>query len=342
MDQPEYYGFDDAERGADLIRKQVHAQGMEPDAIQDGVILGSGLGSFAKKHLGSDKGNELSGPVVIPYDEIYKAIGRPVGHGEKVEGHDRKIIIAPLQNTGAERLVMALSGREHPYEGVSGRRATFFLRIMQILEVKTLFGSNAAGIITPDTIMPPALVLTHSNEDLAIMDDNPLIGPNDERFGPRFPHMMNLYPRETRETIRKAAADLKIELNEGTYIRFKGPNYESPEEISHAVNLLGNMWNRGRKRKDEDRFQSQFLVGVVGMSSTYEARVAQHATQSETHPAFQDGRAFVSVATNYAGSVGPYNTFVEPSSHEEVQTNAAIVQENFGRLARESILRMRK
>lgn len=333
------YGFDDASRGADLIRDKVREHGMEPDAIQDGVILGSGLGSFAKEHLEGAKAGDVSGPVAISYDEIFEALGRPAGHG-KVEGHDKKIIVAPFQDTGAERLVMALSGREHPYEGVDGRRATFLLRIMQLLGIKTLFGSNAAGIITPDTVQPPALVLTHSNEDLAISVDSPLIGPNDDRFGPRFPHMMGLYPAETRAIVRQVAEDIGVVLKEGTYIRFKGPNYESPEEISHAVEMLENMWRRGRARKGEDRFQGE-PVGVVGMSSTYEARVLQHATLSKTHPAFLDGRAFVSVATNYAGSVGP-DGFVEPSSHEEVQENAAIVQERFGRLAREAILRMRK
>ncbi len=338
MNQPEY-GFDEASRGADLLREKIREHGMNPEAVKDGVILGSGLGNFAKDHLEGDKSGEVSGPVALSYDDIYKALGKPVGEG-KVEGHDKKVIIAQLQGTDAERLVVALSGREHPYEGVDGRRATFLLRVMQLLGVKTLFGSNAAGIITPDTITPPALVLTHSNEDLAISVDSPLIGPNDERFGPRFPHMIDIYPAETRAIVKKVAEDLEIALGEGTYIRFKGPNYESPEEISRAVEMLENMWTRGRKRKGEDRFQGQ-PVGVVGMSSTYEARVAQHAVQSKTYPAFQDGRAFVSVATNYAGSVGP-DGFVEPSSHTEVQENAAIVQERFGRLAREAILRMRK
>lgn len=333
------YGFDDASRGADIIREKVLQHGMEPYAIQDGVVLGSGLGSFAKEHLEGAKAGDLSGPVVISYDAIYAALGMPAGHG-KVEGHNKEIIVAPLQGTGAERLVMALSGREHPYEGVDGRRATFLLRVMQLLGVKTLFGSNAAGIITPDTVQPPALVLTHSNKDLAISVDNPLIGPNDERFGPRFPHMMDLYPAETRAIVRQVAENIGVVLQEGTYIRFKGPNYESPEEISHAVEMLENMWTRGRARKGEDRFPGK-PVGVVGMSSTYEALVAQHATQSLTHPAFLDGRAFVSVATNYAGSVGP-DGFVEPSSHQEVQENAAIVQERFALLARGAILKMRQ
>lgn len=338
MNQLEY-GFNEALKGADLIRDKVREHGMEPDAIRDGVILGSGLGSFAKEYLEGEKAGDVSGPVAISYDEIYGILGRPAGHG-KVEGHDKKVIVAPLQGTGAERLVMALSGREHPYEGVSGRRATFFLRVMQLLGVKTLFGSNAAGIITPGTIQPPALVLTHSNEDLAISEDSPLIGPHDDRFGPRFPHMIDLYPAETRALVKNVAEDIGVVLEEGTYIRFKGPNYESPEEISRAVGMLENMWARGRARKGENRFQRK-PIGVVGMSSTYEARVAQHATQSKTHPAFLDGRAFLSVATNYAGSVGP-DGFVEPSSHDEVQENAAIVQERFGRLAREAILRMRK
>ena len=333
------YGFADAKKAVELIRNKTRQQGMNPDAIKDGIILGSGLGNFTKDYLEDTSTDGLSSQVIIPYAEIYKSLGRLDSIGE-LAGHSKQLIIAPLKGTSAERLVLVLAGREHPYEGVSGRRATFFLRVMQLLGVQTLLGSNAAGIITPNTLEPPALVLTHSNEDLAISADSPLIGVNEAAFGPRFPHLLDLYPAKTRQLIKKVAQNLNIPLKEGTYIRFKGPNYESPEEISRVVSMLENMWRIGKSRQGEERFSDE-AVGVVGMSSTYEALVLQHATQSTEYPAFLAGRAFISVATNYAGSVGP-DGFVEASTHDEVKENAAIVQDQFCKLVKESILELRK
>ncbi len=333
------YGYDDAARGADFLRKKTREHGFDPDAMKDTIVLGSGLGLFGKAAMDEDKANQSSGPVAVPYDELYAALGLPPIEGEIAE-HARKVIVGPLKGTGSDRLVVAWSGREHLYEGVSPQRATFYLRIMQLLGAKTLFSSNAAGIITPKTLKPPALLLHHSHSDRAIATDNPLIGRNDERLGPQFPHLMDLCPAETRAIVMKAARDLRIVLKEGTFIRFKGPNYESPDEISLAQEELETIWRRGRRRKGEKRFRGKF-VGAVGMSTTPETRVAQHATQSKKNPAFLDGRAYVSALTNYAGSVGP-NGFVKPSSHEEVKEQAALVNERFIRLARESILRMRK
>ena len=153
--------------------------------------------------------------------------------------------------------------------------------------------------------------------------------------------MSDQYPRKTQITAIESARELRIPLDLGIYVRFKGPNYESPEDISRAYSLVKNAWEQGKKRNGDYRFSNEHPVGVVGMSSTYEARVAQHASQSEDYPAFQDGRAFISVSTNYAASIGP-NGFVQPCSHKEVQENAEIIQENFGKLAKEIIKRMRK
>lgn len=343
-DQPEY-GFEDAQAGADLIRQAVGQHGLDPDAIGDGLILGSGLGDFEKNYMAGEKAGETSGPVAIPYDEIYEALGRPVSHG-KVKGHNQKVVIGPVKGTGEHRLVMALNGREHPYEGVSGRRATFFLRIMQLLGVRTLLGSNAAGSLTPDTVTPPALVLTHSAQDLAIDKDNPLVGPNDNRFGPRFPHLGDHYPAATRKIVKQAAEELGIPVEEGMYVRMLGPNYESAEDIYQLRRMVNGIWEEGAKMEDDTRFKGK-PVGVVGMSSTYEARVAQHATQIEEdqpeedqHLAFTDGRAFISVATNFAGSIGPKG-FVAPPTHAEVQETAAMIQEQFGSLIQEVLRRLR-
>ncbi len=325
------YCFDDTLRASNFVRKIVQESGSNPDKIMDGLVLGSGLGGFSDEYL--------IDPIYIPYDDVYKKLNLPVCDG-KVAGHEKKIVIARLKGDDTDRFIMALCGREHPYEGISGKRATFFLRVMQVLGVKTLLVSNAVGILTPQTLSPPALVLNSGNYDFAITDDNPLIGPNDERFGARFQHMSDQYPRDTRDVVKNVAKDLNIDLSEGILVRFKGPNYESPEDVALALNLVKNAWSTCSKVKGEDRFKGD-PVGVVGMSSTYEARVAQHARYSKFYPAFVDARAFISVATNYSGSVGP-DGFVEPSRHEEVEANAKLIQDQFGRLVAETILRMRK
>ena len=106
---------------------------------------------------------------------------------------------------------------------------------MQVLGVKTLFGSNAAGVVTPNSLHIPSLMLNVGNFDLAIESDNPLLGPNDDRFGPRFPHMSDQYPRKTQITAIESARDLRIPLDLGIYVRFKGPNYESPVSYTHLT-----------------------------------------------------------------------------------------------------------
>lgn len=188
------------------------------------------------------------------------------------------------------------------------------------------------------TLTPPALVLVHSDQDCG--SDNPLIGRNDPRFGPRFPHMGDLYPAATRAVIRTAAAREGIEIKEGMYVRVMGPNYERPEDVYRMRAQLRDSWREGSLTGYDRRFGPVRPVGVVGMSSTFEQIVAQQATQSDAHPAFRRGRAYMSAATNYAASLG-LKGFVAPSEHSEVEENAALVQDKFGRLVRETLLALR-
>ncbi|MCK5612774.1 purine-nucleoside phosphorylase [Candidatus Pacearchaeota archaeon] len=328
----ERFGYDDAARARDFIVDAVEKGGEKADQIQDGLILGSGLGQFTENHIDNEGG------IDIDFSDIYtEALGIDE-KADRVEGHARKLVIGALRNDIGDRLVIAQSGREHPYEGVPTKRSVFWVRVMQLLGVKTLIGSNAAGILTPDSLQPPAIMPIHSDQDFG--HDNPLIGKNDERFGPRFPHMGDLYPQKTRDIIKKVAEDQEMDdIREGMYIRMKGPNYERATDVYRLRALLQSIWNEGAKQAGENRFSGK-PVGVVGMSSTFEQITAQHATQSEEYPAFQDGRAYISVATNYSASLGP-NGFVTPSNHDEVKEMAGKVEERFGKLVEGVILQLR-
>lgn len=335
----ERFGYDDACAARDFIDGKLRERGLSFEDVKDGIILGSGLGGFAKTHLNRDRVNHDDGPIVVPFQAMFEAIGIPAGGGPAVQGHARELVIGPLHCKDGKRLVIAQSGREHPYEGVSLRRATFWLRVMQVLGVETLFGSNAAGVVTPHTLGVPSLMLVSADIDEA--GDNPLYGPNDERLGRRFQHMNDKYPEASRDLVKAVAARVGIELREGLLFREMGPSYESPETILRLRGVLREIWRQRFDQPGENRFQTDDPTGMVGMSSTFEHAVAQHAAYSEKNPAFQRGRAHVSVATNYAAGMGP-DGFVPPPTHDEVKERAAIVEEQFGRLAEESILEMGK
>lgn len=329
----EIFNRDYAAMVAHDIKHTVREHGMNPDKIRDGVILGSGLGSFADTYMNADSAGNPSGPVSIPFNRILENTLHVPPTSGGVAGHKKELLIGPIDNS--DNLVIAQNGREHPYEGIDLDRATFWLRVMQVLGVKTMIGSNASGILTPKTLTPPALMLVSADQDYT--GQNPLIGENDEWLGPRFPHMADLYPAATRSIIKKIAQKNGIDLKEGLYIRMSGPNYERPEDVYKLRSAVESIWKQGSKQPGETRFSSK-PVATVGMSSTYENMVMQHASQARPeHRAFDEGRAYISVATNYSASLGP-NGFVAPSDHKEVQENAQIVQERFGKLVRDTIL----
>jgi purine-nucleoside phosphorylase len=327
------YGYLDACKGSELIRKRLEEKGMNPDQVKDGVILGSGLGNFARKYLKAGQAGTDSGPVVIPFDEIYSELRLPVVTS-RVPGHDQKLVIGPLDDQ--DDLIIAQCGREHPYEGVDTRRATFWLRIMQLLGVKTLLASNASGILTADTLTPPDLMMITGDQDYAANIDSPLLGANDDRFGPRFPHNGDLYSHSFREMAKDQAGQAGIDLKEGLFLRVKGPNYERAEDVYRLRSELREIWMTGAAQPGESRFEGP-VTGVVGMSTTYELAVAQHASQSRHHPAFTEGKGAISVATNYAAALAKEGLAAFPS-HEEVKENSAKVEYNFGRLV-EAVLR---
>jgi purine-nucleoside phosphorylase len=258
--------YDAVAEAAKVVQDRI---GDVPDVA---VVLGSGLGSFA---------SSLGDAVVVPYATIpHWPASRVVGHaGELVAG------------TVAGRRVLALSGRAHVYEGHAMAVATFGTRVLGLLGVKTLILTNAAGGINL-SFQQGALMLM--SDHINLMGTNPLVGPNDERFGPRFPDMTIAYSERLRRLAHEAAAAANVRLEDGVYIAVTGPSYETPAEI-RAFRTLG--------------------ADAVGMSTVPEAIVARHMGMEV---------AGISCITNMAAGVLP-----DPLVHEEVMATATRVRDQF-------------
>jgi len=201
-----------------------------------GLILGSGLNPLAE---------EIENPIAIPYDEVP---GFPV---TTVEGHIGRIISG--QMSGSPILVM--QGRAHYYEGYSIQQVVFPVKVMQLMGVKVLIITNAAGGLNPSFKAGDLmLIIDHINLP-GMAGINPLRGPNDEALGPRFVDMVNAYDPELRNLAHKAAKKAGLELHEGVYVMVAGPNYETPAEV-RLLRLIG--------------------ADAVGMSTVPEVLAARH------------------------------------------------------------------
>jgi len=197
------------------------------------VVLGSGLGAFA---------DTLQGAVVIPYDEI------PGWPPSTAAGHAGKLVVGTVDGVP----VAALAGRAHLYEGYTARQVVFGVRTLSEFGVEAIVLTNAAGGIDP-SYTPGQLVLISDHIDL--LGQNPLTGPNDEAFGPRFPDMSEAYSKRYREFARQAGSEMGLSLAEGVYAAVPGPNYETPAEI---------------------RYLRTIGADLVGMSTVPEAIAANH------------------------------------------------------------------
>jgi len=198
-----------------------------------GIILGTGLGGLAK---------EIKKEAVIDYDQI------PHFPVSTVESHHGKLIFGKL----AGKNVVAMQGRFHYYEGYTLQQATFPVRVMKFLGVRTLLISNAGGALNP--LFRKGDVMTIADH-INLLGDNPLIGPNDDTLGPRFPDMSEPYSRELIALAEKVALDLKIPLQKGVYVAMQGPNLETRAEY---------------------RFLRTVGADAVGMSTVPENIVAVH------------------------------------------------------------------
>lgn len=240
-----------------------------------GVILGSGLGDYAER---------LENPVVIPYTDI------PNFPVSTVAGH----VGAFVFGTHNGKPVVCMRGNLHYYEGYSMQELSIPVRTMNKLGVKTLIITNAVGGV--NTFLKRGdfvLISDHIN----MSGNNPLIGRNYNDYGPRFPDMGDIYTKRLRTRIKNVADEQGIDLKEGIYLMYSGPNYETPAEI-RAFRSLG--------------------ADVVGMSCVPEAIVARHCGMRV---------AAISCVTNMAAGV-----LNEELSHEEVLATASRVRGEFARL----------
>ena len=212
---------------ADYIREQTGGY-----APLIGIVLGSGLGRLA---------DQIEQPVVIPYREIP---GFPVS---TAVGHKGNFIIGRLGG----KTVIAMQGRFHYYEGYPMDLVTIGVRTLAVLGVKFLFVSNAAGAANPDYRVGDLVVI----RDHISMFPNPLIGPNLEEMGPRFPDMTCAYDLELQALADSCAAEMGITLQKGVYFGSTGPTYETPAEV---------------------RFYRTVGADLLGMSTVPEVIVARH------------------------------------------------------------------
>lgn len=203
--------FDRVHAAAAVVRGHIGDR-----APQVGLILGSGLGSFADK---------LEDAVAIDYAELP---GFPVS---RVHGHAGRLVIG--RRGGA--MCVAMQGRVHLYEGHRASEVAFPARVLVALGAKILIVTNAAGGLNP-TWPPGTLMLIRDHIDL--LRDHPLRGPNDARLGPRFPDMTTAYPPGLRALVKQVAAAQGIALEEGVYVAMPGPTYETPAEVK-MLQLLG-------------------------------------------------------------------------------------------------------
>jgi purine-nucleoside phosphorylase len=220
--------FDRIQEAAAVVRGRSR---LEPEV---GIILGTGLGGLA---------DEISVDVSIPYESLP---GFPLS---TVESHAGRLLLGRM----GKRPVVAMQGRFHRYEGYGLAEVTFPVRVMRALGAQTLVVSNACGGMNP-LWEPGDLVLL--SDHINLLGDNPLIGANDDRLGPRFPDMSDPYDAELRALTRTLAAELGIRLREGVYVAVPGPNLETRAEY-RMLRAMG--------------------ADVVGMSTVPEVIVASHA-----------------------------------------------------------------
>jgi purine-nucleoside phosphorylase len=197
--------FDRVQAAAGAVRSRLDG------APEVAVVLGSGLGAFA---------DAVGRPVEIPYGALP---GWPV---PRVVGHDGRLVAGDVQG----RRVLVLAGRCHVYEGHDSSEVTFGVRVAGLLGARTLIATNAAGGIDP-ALAPGALVVI--DDHLNLMGNNPLIGPDAERFGPRFPDMTDAYSTRLRQIADSVGAALGAALPHGVYAAVTGPSYETPAEIRY-------------------------------------------------------------------------------------------------------------
>lgn len=272
-------GYDQICEAAEFIIQSARLRAA-PDVA---VVLGSGLGGFA---------SGLQSSQTFTYEQI------PHWPESNVVGHEGKLVIGQA----SDRTVAALAGRVHFYEGYDLRTVTFATRAVAMLGVKTIVLTNAAGGVNTSFSRGALMVI---DDHLNLMGGNPLVGPNDDRFGPRFPDMTMVYSARLRHLADEAAAALGMTLPHGIYAALHGPSYETPAEI---------------------RYLRTIGADAVGMSTVPEAIVARHMGLEVLG---------ISCVSNMAAGVLP-----QPLSHEEVLETTRRVRGQFSALLEQIIARV--
>jgi purine-nucleoside phosphorylase len=258
--------FDRIDQAASAIRGRC---GALPDTA---IVLGSGLGDFA---------DTLRDAVTTPYTDL------PHWPSSGVVGHAGRLVIG----TVAGRRVAALSGRAHYYEGHDLASVVFGTRVMARLGVRQIVLTNAAGGINTSFTQGGLMII---DDHINLLGSNPLIGPNDERLGPRFPDMTEVYSPRLRGLADEAARARGVVVTHGAYLAVHGPSYETPAEI---------------------RFFRSIGADAVGMSTVPEAIAARHMGVEVLG---------ISCITNMAAGILP-----QPLRHDEVMETAQRVRGAF-------------
>ena len=244
------------------------------------LVLGSGLGALAE---------EIEPVCTVDYKDLP---GFPVS---TVPGHKGRFVFGRF---GGTRVVI-MQGRVHFYEGYTKEELRLPVRLLAALGARVLFLTNASGSVNPDYKAGDFMLLT---DHIMTFFPNPLIGPNDEDVGPRFPDLTEAYDKKLREIILRTADRLGIPMRQGVYCQLTGPSFETPAE----VRMLGKLG-----------------ADAVGMSTACETVLARHAGMRV---------CAISCITNQGAGLSP-----NPLSHQEVFETANRVAPDFRRLVRESI-----
>ncbi len=241
-----------------------------------GVVLGSGLGALADR---------LQAAVSIPYEEIP---GMPIS---RVAGHAGRLVVGELDGPRGRVPVAAMQGRVHAYEGWTAAEVAFGARVLCGLGARALVLTNAAGAVNPALVAGDLVRIT---DHLNLAGQNPLVGPNDERLGPRFPDLSAAYDPALGAKLEACAARLGTGLKRGVYACLLGPSYETPAEI-RMLRTLG--------------------ADVVGMSTVPEVIAARHMGVPV---------CAISLVSNAAAGLSEH-----PLTHAEVQAIAARESDRF-------------
>ena len=254
-----------------------------PFAPDVALVLGSGLGDYA---------DHIQVEAAIDYHEIE---GFPVS---TVPGHKGRFVFSHIEGVP----VVLMQGRVHYYEGYAMTDVVLPIRLMKLMGARILFLTNASGGVNFDFAAGDLMLI---RDQISSLVPSPLIGPNLDELGPRFPDMSHIYDEDLRSLIRECAAELDIPLREGVYVQFTGPAYESPQEVRMCRSLGGN---------------------ACGMSTACEAVAANHMGMKICG---------ISCISNLACGMTD-----QPLSHKEVQETADRVAPRFRELVTRVIGRM--